>query len=149
VKELGGYLDQEKPDIPALFYGVIAAAERRFRSLFDQNWRLDISQKFFDIFSKKRLAAEAIFATAIRSAAMLMFAAMHSQSGRLPTIVTQRPHIEGMATFGVRVATLATTASWDRGKSITGGSIYLVLVFIYFRCRDLFALFETVPRRCS
>jgi len=65
-------------------------------------------------------------AARIRSAAMYPFAAMHSQSGRLPTIATQSPRIEGVATFGVRVATLATTASWDRGKSITGGLSILV-----------------------
>jgi hypothetical protein len=64
------------------------------------------------------------------------FADMHSQSGRLPTIFTQRPRIKGMATFGVRVAILAVTASWGSRKSIAGGSIYLVLVSIYFRCLD-------------
>jgi hypothetical protein len=94
----------------------------------------DIFPKFFDIFSKKPQWP-------IRGAAT------SPQSGRLPTIVTQRLRIEGVATFGVRMATLATIASWDRGKSITGGSIYLVIVFIYFRCRDLFALFEIVTRR--
>ena len=41
VKELRGYLEQAKPDLLAQFDSVIAAAERRFRSLFDQNWRLE------------------------------------------------------------------------------------------------------------
>jgi hypothetical protein len=97
----------------------------------------DIFPKYFDIFSKKPQWP-------IRGAAM------HTspQSGRLPTIVTQRLRIEGVAIFRVRMATLATAASWDHSKSITGGSIYLVLVFIYFRCRDRFALFEIVRRRC-
>jgi hypothetical protein len=37
VKELRGYLKQVKPDLLAQFDGAIAVAERRFRSLFDQN----------------------------------------------------------------------------------------------------------------
>ena len=41
VKELRGYLKQVKPDLLAQFDSAIAAAERRFRSLFDQNWRLE------------------------------------------------------------------------------------------------------------
>src|SRR4029077_15824810 len=41
IKELRGYLDRARPDLFALFDGVIAAAEQRFRSLFDQNWRLE------------------------------------------------------------------------------------------------------------
>jgi hypothetical protein len=41
VKELRGYLEQTRPDILALFDGAIAAAERRFRALFDQKWRLE------------------------------------------------------------------------------------------------------------
>ena len=41
VKELRGYLEQANPDLLAQFDSVIAAAERRFRSLFDENWRLE------------------------------------------------------------------------------------------------------------
>jgi Phytanoyl-CoA dioxygenase (PhyH) len=41
VKELRGYLEQANPELRAQFDSVIAAAERRFRSLFDQNWRLE------------------------------------------------------------------------------------------------------------
>jgi hypothetical protein len=41
VKELQGYLERARPDLRALFDSVIAAAERRFRSLFDQDWRLE------------------------------------------------------------------------------------------------------------
>src|SRR5580704_4533057 len=41
VKELRGYLEHTKPDLLAQLDGAIAAAERRFRSLFDQNWRLE------------------------------------------------------------------------------------------------------------
>ena len=41
VKELRGYLEQAKPGLLAQFDSVIAAAERRFRSLFDENWRLE------------------------------------------------------------------------------------------------------------
>jgi hypothetical protein len=96
----------------------------------------DISLKFFDIFSKERLVAEAIFATAIRSADMHTVAAMHSQSGRLPTIVTQRSRIEGVAIFGVRVAILATTAGWETRRSDHWWIVYLGAVLIYFRHLD-------------
>jgi hypothetical protein len=41
VKELQPYLDVERPDLRAQFDSVTAAAERRFRSLFDHNWRLE------------------------------------------------------------------------------------------------------------
>jgi hypothetical protein len=41
VKELRGYLERASPDILALFDGAITAAERRFRALFDQHWRLE------------------------------------------------------------------------------------------------------------
>jgi hypothetical protein len=41
VKELRPYLDEARPDLRAQFDCVIAAAERRFRSLFDQDWRLE------------------------------------------------------------------------------------------------------------
>lgn len=41
VKELRSYLERTRPDILAQFDSVIAAAERRFRALFDQNWRLE------------------------------------------------------------------------------------------------------------
>jgi hypothetical protein len=41
VKELQGYLRQNGPDILNLFDSAIAAAEERFRSLFDPNWRLE------------------------------------------------------------------------------------------------------------
>jgi hypothetical protein len=41
MKELQGYLDWAMPDLRALIDSVIAAAERRFRSLFDQGWRLE------------------------------------------------------------------------------------------------------------
>jgi hypothetical protein len=41
IKELRGYLEHAKPDLLAQFDRVIAAAERRFRSLFDQKWRLE------------------------------------------------------------------------------------------------------------
>src|ERR1700685_2280096 len=39
--ELQGYLDRAPTDLRALLDSAIAAAERRFRSLFDQNWRLE------------------------------------------------------------------------------------------------------------
>jgi Phytanoyl-CoA dioxygenase (PhyH) len=41
VKELRGYLEQAMPDLLAQFDSVIAAAEWWFRSLFDENWRLE------------------------------------------------------------------------------------------------------------
>jgi hypothetical protein len=41
IKELRGYLEQANPGLLAQFDSVIAAAERRLRSLFDQNWRLE------------------------------------------------------------------------------------------------------------
>jgi hypothetical protein len=41
IKELRGYLERVRPDLLAQFDRVIAAAERRFRELFDQNWRLE------------------------------------------------------------------------------------------------------------
>src|SRR5260370_18670472 len=40
VKELRGYLEQADRGLFAQLDSVIAAAEQRFRSLFDQNWRL-------------------------------------------------------------------------------------------------------------
>jgi hypothetical protein len=41
VKELRPYLDETRPGLRAQFDRVIAAAERRFRSLLDQEWRLE------------------------------------------------------------------------------------------------------------
>jgi hypothetical protein len=41
VKELRPYLDGVRPQLREQFDGVIAAAERRFRALFDQGWRLE------------------------------------------------------------------------------------------------------------
>jgi Phytanoyl-CoA dioxygenase (PhyH) len=40
VKELQPYLAQTRPDLRDQFDGVIAAAERKFRTLFDDDWRL-------------------------------------------------------------------------------------------------------------
>ncbi|HLN36292.1 MAG TPA: phytanoyl-CoA dioxygenase family protein [Xanthobacteraceae bacterium] len=41
VKELRPYLDGVRPELREQFDSVIAAAERRFRELFDQGWRLE------------------------------------------------------------------------------------------------------------
>ncbi len=41
VKELRPYLDGVRPQLREQFDSIIAAAERRFRSLFDQGWRLE------------------------------------------------------------------------------------------------------------
>jgi hypothetical protein len=41
VKELRGYLERANPGLFARFEAVIAAAERRFRALFDRDWRLE------------------------------------------------------------------------------------------------------------
>jgi hypothetical protein len=41
VKELRGYLEHANPGLFAQFEAVIAAAERRFRALFDRDWRLE------------------------------------------------------------------------------------------------------------
>ena len=41
IKELRGFLKQYKPEIWALFESVITAAEAKFRSLFDEEWKLE------------------------------------------------------------------------------------------------------------
>jgi len=41
VKELAGFLDRFSPEIRELFDRAISSAEARFRSLFDENWRLE------------------------------------------------------------------------------------------------------------
>jgi hypothetical protein len=55
VKELRGYLEQANPGLLAQFDSVITAAERRFRSLFDQDWRLEPTFTFIRRHRSSRL----------------------------------------------------------------------------------------------